>query len=318
MDEKKRIAIKTVISNLIKGIDYRIVTQTEINSTFLQYCMDFFKKVVELKMDGGKITPEWYKENLVQGENFKPQDRAVYAGINQKTINNMFNTSKKEVVISASEDNFDALINSIQLLIEQEPDLSLNLRITFKEVSVELSLNEALIFITSLAVKRAAITGGAYSSIGKGVEGPLMLTLCKLFNVSEDYFSLELENGGQASYGEFIREIDFFLKNEDNVYKCEVKLMGKGNPEVADAVIARESRVFVADRLSQTNKNQLDALGVFYTELRNDKDIAEFNADEGFLRFHQTLDNLNIPYEMPELDNIDELLNDIFDEILSN
>jgi hypothetical protein len=33
-----------------------------------------------------------------------------------------------------------------------------------------------------------------------------------------------------------------------NRYKCEVKLMGKGNPESADAVIARDSRV-----LSQTN-----------------------------------------------------------------
>lgn len=38
--------------------------------------------------------------------------------------------------------------------------------------------------------------------------------------------------------------------------------MGKGNPESADAVIARDSKVFVADKLSDLNKKQLDTLKV--------------------------------------------------------
>ncbi|MBI5682045.1 MAG: CfrBI family restriction endonuclease [Deltaproteobacteria bacterium] len=32
--------------------------------------------------------------------------------------------------------------------------------------------------------------------------------------------------------------------------------MGKCNPESADAVIARDSKVFIADKLSETNKRQ--------------------------------------------------------------
>ncbi len=65
----------------------------------------------------------------------------------------------------------------------------------------------------------------------------------------------------------FEREIDFYLIENNNQYKCEVKLMGKGNPESADAVIARDSRIFIADKLSDMNKRQLNSLKVDWVEL---------------------------------------------------
>ncbi len=46
--------------------------------------------------------------------------------------------------------------------------------------------------------------------------------------------------------------------------------MGRGNPESADAVIARDSRIFVADKLSDTNKAQLNSLKVEWVELHSD------------------------------------------------
>ena len=58
------------------------------------------------------------------------------------------------------------------------------------------------------------------------------------------------------------QEVDLILRNDSNEYKCEVKLMGQGNPESADAIIARGSSLFVADTLSQQNKNQCDQLGI--------------------------------------------------------
>jgi TATA-binding protein-associated factor Taf7 len=79
---------------------------------------------------------------------------------------------RRRVVVSASEDNYDTLVSSISHLIEENETIDLKLTIKFNSVSVELNLNESLIVITSLAVKRAAITGGAYSAIGKNVEGP--------------------------------------------------------------------------------------------------------------------------------------------------
>ena len=305
MDITRKIVIKEVIERLLKAKDYRIVTQTEINTKFLTYCLDFFKRVVDAKLNGGTITEDWYKDNFVMNNSHKPVDRAIYAGINKKTISNMFNSGTKEIVVSASEDNYDTLVNSISHLIEENDSIDLKLTIKFNSVSVELNLNESLIVITSLAVKRAAITGGAYSAIGKNVEGPLMLILCKLYNVPTENYSINIEGGGIASYGDFEREIDFFLSNNKANYKCEVKLMGKGNPEVADAVIARESKVFVADKLSDTNKSQLDSLNVSWVELR---------TDGGFKRFKNVLENLNIPHTDYN-GNLDEDLPRILDEL---
>ena len=62
---------------------------------------------------------------------------------------------------------------------------------------------------------------------------------------------------------------------------------GQRNPESADAIIARDTNVFVADTLSQQNKNQCDQLGVNWIALR-DKD--------GYKRFGLTLEKLNIPH----------------------
>jgi len=306
MDAARQLVIREVIQKLLKSKDYRIVTQTEINGRFLTYCIDFFKKVVDAKINGNTITEDWYKENFVMNDSIKPVDRAIYAGINKKTITNMFNSGRKEIVVSASEDNYDTLVNSISHLISESDSIDLTLTIKFNNIGVELNLNESLVLITSLAVKRAAITGGAYSAIGKNVEGPLMLTLCKLFNVEEENYKMNIEGGGAASYGEFEREIDFFLLNDSDTFKCEVKLMGNGNPEVADAVIARESKVFIADKLSDTNIKQLDSLGVHWTYLR---------SEEGFIRFEKTLKALNIPYVMPDINNLDSLIESIFDEI---
>lgn len=304
MDITRKLVVKDVIGRLLNGEDYRIVTQTEINSKFLEYCINFFKLVVEAKMRGATISQDWYKDNFVMSDAYAPVDRAIYAGINKKTISNMFNSGTKEVVVSASEDNYDTLINTISNLLENDENIDIQLVIRFQGVGVELNLNESLVVITSLAVKRAAITGGAYSAIGKNVEGPLMLTLCKLFNVSDENYQMRIEGGGQASYGDFEREIDFFLKKNEEVYKCEVKLMGKGNPEVADAVIARESKVFVADKLSETNIAQLNSLGVCWTCMR---------SELGYRGFKRTLETLGIPYSEPV--NLDRL-NEIFEEIL--
>lgn len=311
MDITKKIVVREVIGRLLKADDYRIITQTEINTKFLEYCMDFFKKIIDAKLAGKTITQDWYKTNFVMNNGYKPADRAIYSGINKKTITNMFNSGKKEIVISASEDNYDTLVNSIFHLVEENPDLDLNLTIKFKNVSVDLNLNESLIMITSLAVKRAALTGGAYSSIGKNVEGPLMLTLCKLYKVPEKYYCMKLEANGievnEEDMINFEREIDFYLLKNGENYKCEVKLMGKGNPEVADAVIARESKVFVADKLSETNKKQLDSLGVCWVELRTNK---------GFKRFKKVLETFEIPHENYN-GNVEDDLEGIIDEIFA-
>ncbi len=83
--------------------------------------------------------------------------------------------------------------------------------------------------------------------------------------------------------------------------------MGKGKPESADAVIARDSKVFVADKPSEMNKRQLNSLKVNWVELR---------SENGFQKFAEVLDNLDIPHgEMLEVS--EENLERIFAEIMN-
>lgn len=299
---------KRVITRLIKGQDYRIEIVTLINAEFLQYVMDFFKKVVEAKLRSQSITPDWYKKEFLN-TNLPLRDIAINSGLNEKTIHNMYNSSTKEIVIDASYEHYDTLYESIKELIKTGNGVDITLTIKLKGVSVDLNIGESLIVINTLAVKRAAIRGGSWSTVGKRVEKPLMITLCKLFGVEESFYKTKIKNQVIDNDIDFEREIDFYLCNPDKKedYKCEVKLMGRGNPESADAVIARDSKVFIADKLSETNKRQLNSRRVEWVQLRD---------DEGFKRFDLVLSNLRIPHIKTSGD-IDNNLENIFKDIFN-
>ncbi|STQ86322.1 type II restriction endonuclease [Helicobacter muridarum] len=184
--------------------------------------------------------------------------------------------------------NIDYLESLLVSLGEANESIGISIKISYKEISVELNLNESLLVINALATKKIALRGGAWSSIGKRVEKPLMLALCKKCRVKKDYINSEIfKKNGEL---DFDREVDFRLYNFDKSkeYRIEVKLMGKGNPESADAVIARDTNIFIADTLSLQNKNQLKALGIEFLELKNNKDSMN--------DFKKILEKLEIPY----------------------
>jgi hypothetical protein len=297
---------KNIIKKLLKGEDYRIEIVTLINAEFLQFSINFFKKVIEAKLNNQNVTADWYKEEFLNPL-LPKEEIAINSGLNMKTISNMFNSSTRQVVIDASVEHYETLYNAIKDLIQTEHELELTLTVKLKSVSVDLNVSETLIVINTLAVKRAALRGGLWSTAGKRVEKPLMQTLCKLYKVPADYYKIRIIKLEREAIEEtFEREIDFYLCSNDKDYKCEVKLMGKGNPESADAVIARASSIFIADKLSDTNKAQLDSLHIYWVELRN---------HEGFKKFKHILEALNIPHEDYIRNNIDEDLEKIFAEI---
>ncbi|MBU1297923.1 MAG: CfrBI family restriction endonuclease [Bacteroidetes bacterium] len=288
-----------IITKLIKGQDYRIEIVTLIDAEFLQYVMDFFKRIVDAKLKNQNVTIDWYKKELLD-PNLSSNDIAINSGLNKKTISNMYNSATKEIVLEASLEHYDTLYESINSLIENDGDINITLIIKLRSVSVELNINETLIVINTLAVKRAALRGGLWSTAGKQVEKPLMMTLCKLFNVPAKHYD-------QSRLPKSMREVDFYLigNTDKELHRCEVKLMGKGNPESADAVIARDSKVFIADKLSDLNKKQLSKLGIEWVELR---------SSDGSKRFTTVLKNLGIPFK-DLAGNADERLPQIFKEV---
>ena len=261
---------KNIICKLLKSDDYRIEVVTLINAEFLQFAIDFFKKIVDTKLQSKDITVDWYKAAFLNPK-LSAKEIAINSGLNKKTIRNMFNSSTREIIIDASNEHYDSLYQSIQNLVDTETELDLTLTIKFKGVSVDLNVSESLIIINTLAVKRAELRGGLWSTAGKKVD----------------------------------REIDFYLLNDDKQYLCEVKLMGKGNPESADAIFARKSDVFIADTLSQQNKNQAEELNVLWIALRD---------ENGYKRFKLALEELGIPHKDYD-GNLDVDLPKILDEL---
>ncbi|MDR1147027.1 MAG: CfrBI family restriction endonuclease [Spirochaetaceae bacterium] len=292
---------KNIIAKLIKGHDYRMEIVTIINAEFLQFAIDFFKQIVEAKLHAGSITTDWYK-SVFLNKTLSPDEIAINSGLNKKTIHNMYNSSTKEIVINAANEHYEQLYAIIESLCESETNLDLTLAITLNDVSVKLNISESLIVINTLAVKRAALRGGAWSTAGKQVEKFLMLTLCKLYSVNDKNYETKFTRDRSKDVD---REIDFYLTGDTNKYRCEVKLMGQGNPESADAIFARKSDVFIADKLSEQNKNQAEKLGVHWVEL---------HSIDGYKRFKTALEKLKIPHKNFDGD-IDSALRNILQNI---
>ena len=191
-------------------------------------------------------------------------------------------------MLNVANKNIDYLESLLNMLEDSNDGIGVVIKISYNSISIELNLNESLLVINALATKKIALRGGAWSSIGKRVEKPLMIKLCELCKVPTEFINSEIFKKNNEI--DFDREVDFKLYNskKDREFRVEVKLMGKGNPESADAVIARESKIFVADTLSEQNKNQLKSLGVEFLELKDNKNCVD--------DFKKILKKLDIPF----------------------
>jgi len=273
-------AKKAIIRKVITNQDYRDEVSVIIDEIFLDYCISFFKKVIYAKLDHlGKET-DWYREIFLNTG--LPKDEIVInSGLNMKSVFNSYGSTRKEVVIKASENNYLRLSRTIKELIETNTDLEVKLTIKFKDVSVDLTPIESLIVLNTIAVKRAAIRGGQWSSVGKQIEKPLMIALCKLFNVPFEFHN-------QTNNPDSFREVDFYVLSADGKkLRTEVRLMGQGNPESGDAIFAREPDIFLADKLGPKNIKQAVKYGIQWVELR---------SVNGYKKFQTVLEALNVPH----------------------
>lgn len=282
--------VEKIIYRLLKGKDYRIEIVSLLDANFLDYVLEFFERVIKAKLKSEQITTDWYKKELLSLD-LPTSEIIINSGLNKKTISNMYNSAKREIAIDASYKHYEELYSLINHLIDDGNSIDVSLSIKLGNVSVELNLNESLIVINTLAVKRSAIRGGLWSTAGKQVEKPLMIVLCNLFEVPTDNYS-------RNSIVDSLREVDFYLiDNDKNQYRCEVKLMGQGNPESADVIHARTTNIFIGDKLSELNKQQFDENNVQWVELRNKDSLKKFK---------EVLSNLSIPHKNIDIDDIND------------
>jgi hypothetical protein len=273
---------REIVERVLTGEDYRPVIVQLIDTEFLNYVLDFFRQIVDAKLDGQRITGDWYRERMLLRGDIPKEEVATRAGLNLKTIQNARHTTCQKVVEEEALLHYEKLRQIIEELLQDEQQFGVEITLKLRSVSVTLDAAESLIVINALAVARAALRGGAWSTAGKQVEEPLMQTLCALHRVPKKYYD-------QKRIPKSERETDFcLLDTKGEVYRCEVKLLGKGNPESADAPLAREVQVFIADTISDKMKAQLDSRGILWMELRGAQD---------WQKFAEILNKLGIPHK---------------------
>lgn len=274
------------------GENHRRVALDEINRLFLAEALDFFTRIAELKLKGEDLDQtDWYRESLLGGAENK-MDIAMAAGLAMKSISNIRESTRKEVVIEESIRSYEALSRTLDELVAARNEPSLVITIKIGPVGVDLTIKESLIVVNALATRHETIRGGSWSAIGNALEVPLMEALCLMFDA-------EQRNWRRAKHKEFPHQIDFVLMSHGHQYPCEVKLMGKGNPEGAKAAHAHNASLLVADRLSDLAKSTLETNNVQWVAM------AE---SSGWQRFGLVLDQFNIEHgparSLEDLDGI--------------
>lgn len=284
----ERQVIDKTVEKLINGEDYREEVINSINGVFFDFTIMFFKKIVDAKLNSQEISLEWYKKNFINNSDLDPAESAIYAGMNKKTITNIYGSATRDIVLDVANSNFEYLSSLIDELKQDATDeIGISIKLTYHDVYIELNLAESLLVINALATKKAAIRGGAWSSIGKKVEKPLVTKLCELTGVPKEYMDDSIfKRNGELDYD---REVDYKLYDTNHNYiRVEVKLMGRGNPESADVIYARDTKFFIADTLSLQNKKQFEDNNVCYIEMKGNDKVVEC--------FKSALDVLNIPH----------------------
>ena len=284
-----KATIKNIIRKLIAGEDYYSEALDAIDADFLQYIVDFFKRIVKAKLDKKLVTSDWYREEFL-----------ISHSLSNTEMNTISVSNSDQIALDTTLKHYDALYDVFNNLGME--DMGMTFTVKFNGVSFSLNLNESLILFNTLAVRRSSLQNRLWSETRKQVEKPLMIALCALFKVPKKYYD-------QRNLPESQRESDFYLFDDiGKDYPGEVKLMGKGNPESADAVYARDSRFLVANKLSDTNKQQMDSEGILWVELQ---------TENGYKRFEEVLKTLSIPYE-PFTGDLQGILDKILPVILSD
>ena len=264
--------VAQVVRLALLGRDHRDVVVEKIDRDFVLETRRFLNQVIEAKQTGSDPDRDWYEDMLMK-DPIDAKELAWGAGTNLKTIANKHGSSRRELVIDEARHHLSSFRRLIDGLFDESSSVELTLRNDAS--TVRLNNTETMTVLNALAVRRAGMRGGAWSSIGKQAEGPLMEALCRVFRVPDRSYSRSV-NDEDAK-----REVDFYLyRPVGRPVKCEVKLMGKGNPESADHTAARQTNVFVASTLSESTRNSLDANNIMWTELQ---------TPYGLMRFQQTL-----------------------------
>ena len=275
-----------IIRLVLSGEGHRPYMTALKSDIYIDFYISFFEEILNHGQEAD------FEDIFIKNSDLN--DRLLNIGINEKTVGDTYSSASKEMKEKAIKEIGKAITEMIQ-----------NKETSIEEVSFKFKDNNEYVFnakdflkmILSTSTNHAKLKGGFASSFGKQVEKPLIKTICKIFGVSENNY----EENDQQDDGSYSRETDFYIIDDDNnKFKVEFKMMGRGNPEGADSLYARDTSIFMGDTLSETVKKQCEDNGVYWIELRNN----------GWNKFGEVLESLNIKYSFDEeyKENIEKII----------
>lgn len=263
-----------IIYSILKGEDYREFVLATINKRFVDTVEELMQDVFIYKLKGN----DWLK-SLIQDTSNKTGKRNKhkllwFGGLNEKTVKNMVGTVKKEVCLEIGKEN----INAFKALLKERQeyiDYHIIIKIKHDEKHVQLDEIESILFLNIVATMKLTVQGGAWSEVGKTVENALLFTIFELIKIPNNDIMLIYSEMKEKDLVEN-REIDalVFKDSKSQEYlTVECKLLGIGNPEIADEAFARKSDLFLVDRLTDMMKEEADKINVKVIEFRQENSL---------------------------------------------
>ena len=284
--------ISNIITKIFMGESYRPYIMTLKNEIYAEIYKDVISKI--------KNKPDSNFEEVFL-DNQHINDKLWFSGVPHKTVDDTYGGKNNENKIRGLNELGD---ENKRILVNSETSLE-NVIFKFDDgIEAVYPVEEFLRLLLGITTLQGAKRGGFNSSMGKRVEKIFLVTLCKLFGVSnENYHPYDLDDGTTHN-----RETDFYLiNNNGDKFKIEFKLMGKGNPESADSFLARNTNITIGETLSETNKAQLDANNIYWVELKNG----------GWKKFEEILNILEISNSFSDenVNNLDEYITESINEL---
>jgi hypothetical protein len=258
--------LSKIIVSILEGKDYRPFVLATINKRFVDTAYMLLARVYQAKKENKSI--DWWLDNLID-KSTNRNETLWFGGLNAKTVTNMVGTAKKEVCVELGKEN----IRSLELLIKQfmggdVPRMLVS--IVFRNDKIGLNELESLILVNTLAAMKLSVQGGAWSEAGKKTEKQLLYTVFELLSIKPSQYVLVFEEMKKRGLVEN-REIDAIVFSDDSkkALQVELKLLGIGNPEIADEALARKVDLFLIDRLTPMMIAEAAKIGVKVVELRD-------------------------------------------------
>jgi hypothetical protein len=258
----ERTYIDDIVDALFKGENHRKYVLKEVQRRVTIQVSNLINRILREK---DEKNTDWWKNKLILAGTNK-NEIAWFGGLNIKTIHNMAGTTSIEICKSLSAENYDALKSLIKELPREFPKFKIVF--TIKGKKYELSEVESFIFTFVVSSMSKALSGGAWSEVGKRAGTLYLQRLFEKLGIGAGPLAGDLYYQLEVLEKERAIDSTIYYKGKQ-IMRIEIKLLGPGNPEIGDEAIARKPDIFLVDKLTDMMKRQAEQNNITVIEIRN-------------------------------------------------